>query len=50
MSSRLSRLAVGVIALMIAGGAVACPGAKNKTSADQGRGSGALHSSTSGRT
>jgi hypothetical protein len=36
MSSRLSRVAAGVIALLIAGGAMACPGSKNE-SADRGQ-------------
>ena len=51
MSNRLSRLAAGVVALLIAGGAVACPGAMKDKSADKGQGSSALtQPSSQGRT
>ena len=50
MSNRLSRFAVGLVTLLIAGGAVACPGAMKEKSADMGHGSSAPTHQTSGRT
>jgi hypothetical protein len=50
MSNRLSRFAVGLVTLLIAGGAVACPGATKDKSADMGHGSSAPTHQTSGRT
>jgi hypothetical protein len=48
MSSRLSRVIAGLATLLVAGGVMACPGAKN-TSADAGQGSKAQTTQPSSR-